>query len=117
MIIRNSEQFDFEDFFNELAKNMGKPTYKIVVAPDHPRKTNPKTFKPIGMPRVRRVMFNKPATIAWFEDGSKTVAKSESGDPYDKETGLAICIAKRVLGNAGYRKLMDKHVYNSNTAN
>lgn len=83
----------------------------FVYAPRQHRQ-NSKTFNPIAIPKIKRVIFNDPATIVIFEDGSKTIAKSEKHDPYDEEIGMAICIAKRVLGNANYRKIMDKYVYN-----
>ena len=74
------------------------------------KKNEPK-FKPLYIPKLKRVQFSPPATIAWFEDGSKSVAVAGHGDEYDKETGLAICMLKRVLGNKKYRRIMDEHCY------
>lgn len=74
-------------------------------------KKNETKFAPLYMPKIREVMFNDPATICWFEDNSKTVAIAGHGDKYDKETGLAICMLKRVLGNKEYRRIMDKYCY------
>ena len=70
-------------------------------------KKNEKNFKPLFIPKIKNVMFRNPATIVWFEDGSKTVAIAGHGDKYDKEVGLAICMLKRVLGNKEYRAIMD----------
>ncbi len=47
-----------------------------------------------------RVIFNNPATIVLWEDGTKTVVKAH-GDEFDEEKGLAMAIAKRALGNTG----------------
>lgn len=55
---------------------------------------------PWGM-EIDRVIFNKPATIVIWADGTKTVVKCQEGDVYSKETGLALCIAKKALGNQG----------------
>lgn len=55
---------------------------------------------PWGM-EIDRVIFNKPATIVIWADGTKTVVKCQKGDVYSKETGLALCIAKKALGNQG----------------
>lgn len=55
---------------------------------------------PRGM-EIDRVIFNKPATIVIWADGTKTVVKCQEGDVYSKETGLALCIAKKALGNQG----------------
>ena len=74
-------------------------------------KKNETKFKPLYIPKLKRVQFSPPATIAWFEDGSKSVAVAGHGDEYDKETGLAICMLKRVLGNKEYRRIMDEHCY------
>lgn len=50
-------------------------------------------------PKVTRVIFNDPATIVFWNDGTKTVVKCSPGDTYSKETGLAMAIAKKCLGN------------------
>ena len=52
-------------------------------------------------PGISRVIFNDPATIIFWKDGTKTVVKCQDGDTYSKETGLALCIAKKALGNKG----------------
>lgn len=48
---------------------------------------------------IKKVIFNDPATIVLWEDGTKTVVKVQDGDIYDEYTGLALCIAKKALGN------------------
>lgn len=80
-------------------------------------KKNEKNFKPLFIPKIKDVMFRNPATIVWFEDGSKTVAIAGHGDKYDKEVGLAICMLKRVLGNKEYRAIMDKWCYTNEVLN
>lgn len=50
---------------------------------------------------IDRVIFSNPATIVIWADGTKTVVKCQEGDVYSKETGLALCIAKKALGNTG----------------
>ena len=80
-------------------------------------KKNEKNFKPLFIPKIKNVMFRNPATIVWFEDGSKTVAIAGHGDKYDKEVGLAICMLKRVLGNKEYRAIMDKWCYTNEVLN
>ena len=49
---------------------------------------------------IKKVIFNNPATIVFWSDGSKTVVKSYLDD-YDPEKGLAMAIAKKALGNEG----------------
>lgn len=48
---------------------------------------------------IKNVIFNDPATVVFWSDGSKTVVKCQPNDVYDKETGLAMCIAKKFFGN------------------
>ena len=50
---------------------------------------------------IEKVIFNDPATIVVWKDGTKTVVKCQPGDTYSKELGLAMCIAKKSLGNKG----------------
>ena len=46
---------------------------------------------------IKDVIFNNPATIILWSDGTKTVVKCE-GENYDPEKGLAMAIAKYYLG-------------------
>lgn len=48
---------------------------------------------------VSRVIFNGPATIILWADGSKTVAKAHGDDAFDPEKGFAVACAKKLLGN------------------
>ena len=47
----------------------------------------------------KKVIFNDPATIVIWGDGTKTVIKCSPDDTYDKEKGLALCYMKKMLGN------------------
>ena len=47
---------------------------------------------------IKKVIFNGPATIVIWEDGSKTVVKCMEGDTFNYEAGLALCISKKYLG-------------------
>ena len=49
--------------------------------------------------RVRKVIFNNPATIVMWNDDTKTIVKCQNNDTYNKEVGLAMCCAKKLLGN------------------
>lgn len=52
-------------------------------------------------PEIKKVIFNNPATIVLWEDGTKTVVKAQNGETFDEEKGLALAISKKVLGNKG----------------
>ena len=60
---------------------------------------------------IKNVVFNDPATVVIWNDGTKTVVKCQPGDTYSKETGLALCIAKKYLGNKGnFNKVFKKWI-------
>ena len=48
--------------------------------------------------KIKNVIFNNPATIVFWNDGSKTVVKCENED-YDPEKGLAMAIVKKVMAD------------------
>ena len=50
---------------------------------------------------LKKVIYNDPATIAFWSDGTKTVVKAQPGDIFDPEKGLAMVIAKNACGNKG----------------
>ena len=50
---------------------------------------------------IKDVIFNNPATIILWNDGTKTVVKCGEGEVYDPEKGMAMAIAKKLLGNQG----------------
>ncbi len=50
--------------------------------------------------KIDKVIFSKPATIVFWEDGTKTIVKAD-GEKFDPEKGLAMAIAKKAYGNKG----------------
>lgn len=68
---------------------------------------------------ITNVIFNNPATIVFWADGTKTVVKCSENDTFDPEKGLAMAIVKRAYGNDNsfhkvfktWIKEEDKYVY------
>lgn len=52
---------------------------------------------------ITKVIFNDPATIVFWSDGTKTVVKCCEDDTFDKEKGLAMAVCKKVTGNNSER--------------
>lgn len=50
--------------------------------------------------KIKKVIFNDPATIVFWKDGTKTVVKA-SNEGFDPEKGLSMAIAKKAFGNEG----------------
>lgn len=64
------------------------------------------------MPGIDRIIFNNPATIVYWTDGTKTVVKAHD-EEFSEEHGLAMAFARKVLesyGNkhprAGFKRLV-----------
>ena len=55
----------------------------------------------LRIPEIKNVIFNDPATIVFWEDGTKTVVKCQDGDEFDPEKGLSMAIVKKACGNKG----------------
>ena len=57
---------------------------------------------------IDHIIYNDPATIVTFKDGSKVCVKASKGDTFNKETGLVYAIIKRLYANdideSGYFK-------------
>ena len=56
---------------------------------------------------IKKVIFNKPATIVFWADGTKTVVKCADFDIWDPEKGLAMAICKRVYGESFHKIFKD----------
>lgn len=46
---------------------------------------------------IEKVIYNKPATIIIWADGTKTTAKCADNEPFDPEKGLVICALKKFV--------------------
>ena len=51
-----------------------------------------------AVPEIKRVHFSGPVTCVIWSDGTKTIVRCGENDTVDYEKGLAMAIAKRVLG-------------------
>lgn len=57
----------------------------------------PVSFMPI--PMITKIVFNNPATIVFWADGTKTVVKCMEGQEFNEYYGVACAITKRFFGN------------------
>lgn len=64
-----------------------------------------------GIDNIKDVIFNDPATIVLWSDGTKTVVKCRDGETFDPEKGLALALAKKAMGNKyDYYEVFNKYV-------
>ena len=61
---------------------------------------------------IKKIMYKPPATIVFWNDGTKTVAVCEKGDVYNRELGFALCVLKKKYGNKKVHDMLDKYVHN-----
>ena len=60
-----------------------------------------KLDKQYYLSKIKKVIFNNPATIVFWDDGTKTVVICQDSDIFDKEKGLAMAISKYFFNNKG----------------
>lgn len=58
-------------------------------------------YRTEDLPEIKKVVFSGPATIMFFEDGTKTVVKCDEYDIFDEEKGITLCLLKRIFNNKG----------------
>ena len=64
-----------------------------------------------GNAQLKRVIFNDPATIVFWTDGTKTVVKRQPGDIFDPLKGFLMAFFKKACGNKGnYNNALKKIV-------
>lgn len=60
------------------------------------------TAKIDNIVKIKNVIFNPPATIVFWTDGTKTVVKTQNGEEFDPEKGLTMAYFKKMHGNKGH---------------
>lgn len=80
-----------EELYKRIMQRLDSTKSKATYAP----------FQHPGLPSIKKVIFNNPATIIIWEDSTKTIVKCGPNDIYDPEKGMAMAIAKKALGNKG----------------
>ena len=102
--MRLFEEIWYDDSYNKLPRsyrldNIDALVYGYVSANE--KTTERSNYMPNDIRScIKKVKFNPPATIVFWTDNTKTVVKC-SGEDYDPEKGLAMCICKKMLGNKG----------------
>lgn len=73
---------------------------QVLLGPNvHTRKSQ---LKGMYFRLIKKVIFNEPATIVFWADGTKTVVKCGEDDIWDPEKGLAMAVTKKFFGNEGF---------------
>ena len=72
--------------------------------------SGPISRKQNAMNSITNVIFNNPATIVLWSDGTKTVVKCDERDEFDPEKGLAMAICKKHFGGGFYNDIFKKWI-------
>lgn len=58
-------------------------------------------------PQPKKIIFQPPATIVYWEDGDKTVVKCMSSQQFDEQAGYAAAFMKKVYGtHAAFKSML-----------
>lgn len=71
---------------------------------------NMRSSKQKAIGSIINVIFNDPATIVFWSDGTKTVVKCDERDEFDPEKGLAMAICKKHFGGGFYNDIFRKWI-------
>lgn len=63
---------------------------------------------------IVEVIYSNPATIVLWEDDTKTISKCAPGDIYNPETGLMLCILKKLAGSEEMRRTFNDWLPDNN---
>ena len=67
-----------------------------------------------GIPEIRRIIFNDPATIVFWEDGTKTVVKCMAGEKFERYAGFAMACMKKMFGSTANAKTVMEELSDEN---
>jgi predicted heme/steroid binding protein len=66
--------------------------------------------KPVSYVEVDHIIYNAPATIVFWKDGTKTVVKCMEGTPFNPYYGFVCALAKKVYGsNSLISRIVDEY--------
>ena len=93
----------YSDIYNRIASD----TRTAIKNGSYIKEPSPKQK---AMNSITNVIFNNPATIVFWSDGTKTVVKCDERDEFDPEKGLAMAICKKHFGGGFYNDIFKKWI-------
>lgn len=93
----------YSDIYNRIASD----TRATIKNGSYIKEPSPKQK---AMNSITNVIFNYPATIVLWSDGTKTVVKCDERDEFDPEKGLAMAICKKYFGGGFYNDIFKKWI-------
>lgn len=97
-VIHKAMHLTYERLKNGLVAN--------IVPVNDPYKISKSMLTPTT--KVDRIVFNDPATIVFWKDGTKTIVKCSDNENFNPYFGFCAAVAKRVFGNnSQVRKMVE----------
>ena len=60
---------------------------------------------------VEKIIFNPPATVVIWKDGTKTIVKCGEDEVFDHEVGVAMCFMKKIFGSrSAFKRTMKEYL-------
>lgn len=56
---------------------------------------------------LKEVIYNAPVVVCNWSDGTKTMSKCDMFDTYSVETGLTMCVLKKLIGGKFFARLIE----------
>ena len=56
---------------------------------------------------IKEIIYSNPATVVFWSDGTKTVAKCHKDDTYNSNLGVAVAVLKKIAGSKFASKLLE----------
>jgi len=83
----------------EIVNDIFRPIFGYDVFPENDRSSYVEyEHNAVNMPAVKSVIFNKEATIVYFDDGTKCIVRKSDKDEYNREHAVVYAIVKRAYG-------------------
>ena len=71
---------------------------------------NKRDYSETHIPGIEKVIFNEPATIVFWNDGTKTVVKCCEKDSYDREVGFKTALLTKMFSKQALRDMINTYV-------
>ena len=109
MVNREDDTLYFAGVKVIIDVDLSHDTIKLVYNEENIMPTKSFIFPKIYInPYIKKVIFNKPATIVFWSDDTKTIVKCGEDDAWDEEKGLAMAVCKKMLGLKEFYKQYNK---------
>lgn len=100
--------------FSELEKILNEEILKVLGKDKEKKKNNSFGSYFIGEDGkefyIKEVIYNAPAVIVMWSDGTKTTSVCDAEDTFVPETGLILCVLKKLISNKMAARLVSNWV-------